>query len=95
MLIVTAPEPTPVSEAEQLQNDLLRAGIHPWAWIVNNSIAAAQPQSPLTQRRARNNSTSSTASEGLAPRLAAIPLLPEEPVGEAALARLTTDAALV
>lgn len=95
VLIVTAPEPTPVSEAEQLQNDLLRAGIHPWAWIVNNSIAAAQPQSPLTQRRARNELDQFHRIGGLAPRLAAIPLLPEEPVGEAALARLTTDAALV
>lgn len=95
VLIVTAPEPTPVSEAEQLQNDLLRAGIHPWAWIVNNSIAAAHPQSPLLQRRARNELDQFHRIGGLAPRLAAIPLLPEEPVGEAALARLTTDAALV
>ncbi|TXH41909.1 MAG: arsenical pump-driving ATPase [Actinobacteria bacterium] len=95
VLIVTAPEPTPVSEAEQLQNDLLRAGIHPWAWIVNNSIAAAHPQSPLLQRRARNELDQFHRIGGLAPRLAAIPLLPEEPVGEAALARLTTGAALV
>jgi len=52
VLIVTTPEPTPVTEAEHLQIDLLRAGIHPWAWIINNSIAAANPESPLLQQRA-------------------------------------------
>ncbi len=94
VLIVTAPEPTPVSEAEHLQNDLLRAGIHPWAWIVNNSIAAAHPQSQLLQQRARNELDQFHRIAGIAPRLAAVPLLPEEPVGVGALTRLTADAAV-
>jgi arsenite-transporting ATPase len=35
-------ETTPVLEAANLQQDLRRAGIEPWAWVVNNSLAAAQ-----------------------------------------------------
>jgi arsenite-transporting ATPase len=52
ILIVTLAEPTPVLEAAALQEDLRRAGIEPWAWVVNNSLAAAQPPSPLLRRRA-------------------------------------------
>ena len=43
VVLVTLPEPTPVTEARVLQDDLERAGIHPWAWVVNMSLAAAQP----------------------------------------------------
>jgi arsenite-transporting ATPase len=41
ILLVTLPEPTPVSEAGQLQADLRRAQIEPWAWVVNSSLAKA------------------------------------------------------
>ena len=35
----------PVLEAEELQDDLARAGITPWAWVVNASLtAAARPR---------------------------------------------------
>ena len=39
VLIVTLAEPTPVHEAAQLQQDLERAGIHAFAWIINRSFA--------------------------------------------------------
>ncbi|CNL10060.1 TPA: arsenical pump-driving ATPase [Yersinia enterocolitica] len=42
VIIVTLAETTPVLEAANLQQDLRRAGIEPWAWVVNNSLAAAQ-----------------------------------------------------
>ena len=35
VLIVTLPEATPVHEAASLQRDLLRAGITPFAWVIN------------------------------------------------------------
>ncbi|MFI4939508.1 MAG: arsenical pump-driving ATPase, partial [Burkholderiales bacterium] len=38
VLIVTLAETTPVLEAAGLQADLRRAGIEPWAWIINNSL---------------------------------------------------------
>ena len=52
VMIVTLPETTPVLEAAHLQDDLRRAGIEPWAWIVNASLAAAETQHPLLVRRA-------------------------------------------
>ena len=42
VVVVTLPEPTPVAEARGLQDDLARAGIRPWAWVVNYSFAAAK-----------------------------------------------------
>lgn len=52
VIIVTLPETTPILEAQGLQSDLERAGIHPWSWVVNNSLAAAHPTSPLLAQRA-------------------------------------------
>ncbi len=52
VIVVTLPETTPILEAQGLQSDLERAGIHPWSWIVNNSLAAAHPTSPLLAQRA-------------------------------------------
>ena len=82
VLLVTLAETTPVLEAENLQSDLLRAGITPWAWIVNNSVAAAQPHSPLLRQRARNELREIDAvATRHAKRYAVVPLLREEPVG--------------
>ena len=56
VLLVTLAETTPVLEAANLQADLRRAGIEPWAWIINNSVAAAHPHSPLLRQRAQATS---------------------------------------
>ena len=40
ILIVTLPEATPVHEAARLQEDLKRAGITPYAWVINQSFCA-------------------------------------------------------
>jgi arsenite-transporting ATPase len=82
VLLVTLAETTPVLEAASLQEDLRRAGIEPWAWIVNNSVAAAQPHSPLLKQRARNELQEIDAvAERHAQRYAVVPVLKEEPVG--------------
>jgi arsenite-transporting ATPase len=52
IIIVTLAETTPVLEAAHLQDDLRRAGIEPWAWVVNASLAAVQTEHPLLQARA-------------------------------------------
>jgi arsenite-transporting ATPase len=88
VIIVTAAETTPVLEAQGLQEDLQRAGIAPWAWVVNNSIAAAHPQSPFLQKRAANELEQLALVRSLTARLAIIPLLAEEPVGLEKLAAL-------
>ena len=52
ILVVTLPEPTPVHEAAQLQSDLRRAKIEPYAWVINQSFAAAKPTDPALHMRA-------------------------------------------
>jgi arsenite-transporting ATPase len=89
VVLVTLAETTPVLEAEELQGDLERAGIHPWAWVINNSIAAAHPQSPFLQARAASEMEQITKVHTLTDRTALIPLLPEEPTGENRLLALT------
>ena len=37
VVIVTLPEVTPVSQAAALQEDLRRAHIEPWAWVINKA----------------------------------------------------------
>ena len=89
VVLVTMPEPTPVIEARMLQDDLIRAGITPWAWVVNNSVAAARPQSPFLQQRAAAEIEQITQVESVSPRVAIVPLLASEPIGEARLSELT------
>ena len=82
IVIVTLPETTPVLEAEHLQNDLRRAGINPWGWIVNSSLAAARTEHPLLLRRAKSEAAQiSKVRTGLAERFAVVPMTPDEPVG--------------
>lgn len=89
VLIVTLAETTPVLEAANLQADLRRAGIEPWAWVVNNSLAASQPTSPLLRQRAWNEQQEIERVASLhAKRLAVAPLMAAEPVGVARLLEL-------
>ncbi len=82
VLVVTLAETTPVLEAANLQQDLRRAGIEPWAWVINNSLAACAPASPLLQQRARTELRAIDAvATRHARRLALVPLMKEEPVG--------------
>ncbi|WP_131774911.1 arsenical pump-driving ATPase [Legionella anisa] len=82
VLLVTLAETTPVLEAANLQEDLRRAGIEPWAWIINNSVAAAQTNSLLLRQRAQNELIEiDKVANQYATRYAVVPLLKEEPVG--------------
>ncbi len=90
VLIVTLAETTPVLEAAGLQADLRRAGIEPWAWVINNSLSAANPSSALLRQRAMNEHAHITAvASQHARRYAVVPLLAEDPVGVARLEQLT------
>ncbi len=99
MLLVTLPETTPVLEAKQLQDDLERADITPYAWVVNQSLAAAGPSDPLLVERAHAEVPQIEAVRtDHAERAALAPWMPDEPVGPdhlQALARGTTQAAPV
>ncbi len=89
IVLVTLAEATPVLEAAGLQADLRRAGIEPWAWVVNNSVAAAKTRSRLLRLRAaaelaRINEVAARHSR----RYAVVPMQTEEPVGVARLLKL-------
>ena len=53
LLIVTLAETTPVSEAAELQDDLRRAGIEPYGWIVNATLSDSGTADPVLGARAR------------------------------------------
>jgi arsenite-transporting ATPase len=92
VLIVTLAETTPVLEAANLQADLRRAGIEPWAWVINNSVAAARVTSPLLRQRARNELREiNTVTTVHASRYALVPLLKEEPIGVDRLLKLAAN----
>jgi arsenite-transporting ATPase len=89
ILIVTLPETTPVLEAARLQDDLRRAGIEPWAWIVNSSLAATRTTHPLLRLRAEAELEQiAKVREALATRHAVVPMRAEEPVGASRLQEL-------
>jgi arsenite-transporting ATPase len=82
VLLVTLPETTPVSEAAALQEDLRRAHIEPFAWIVNNCLAATGSRDPLLSARIdRELAQIARVENGLATRLAVVPWAVEPPVG--------------
>ena len=89
VVIVTLPETTPVLEAEALQEDLRRAGIEPFAWVVNASLAAAHPTDPLLRRRASSEGALiRRVSQKLARRVVVVPFLIEEAAGPERLREL-------
>lgn len=82
ILIVTLAETTPVLEAARLQEDLKRAGITPYGWVINASLAATGTTHPiLAARAAAEGPEIARVRDGLAIRLAAVPMLSEDPVG--------------
>lgn len=82
ILIVTLAEKTPVLEAANLQADLQRAGIEPWAWVINNSVAATSTSSALLHQRALNELVEINAvATQYSKRYAVVPMLKDEPIG--------------
>jgi arsenite/tail-anchored protein-transporting ATPase len=86
VLLVTLPEATPVHEAAQLQADLARAGITPYAWIVNASLAATTTSDPVLAARGRHEQRWLTEIQQThATRSTVLPWTGRAPVGAAAL----------
>lgn len=82
ILIVTLAEKTPVLEAANLQADLQRAGIEPWAWVINNSVAATTTTSSLLHQRALNELVEINAvATQHSKRYAVVPMMKDEPIG--------------
>jgi arsenite/tail-anchored protein-transporting ATPase len=89
VVIVTLPEATPVHEAERLQGDLARAGIAPFAWVINQSLLASGTHDPmLCQRGAYEIPFIRHVADALGNRTVLIPWLAEAPVGQHGLEQL-------
>lgn len=54
VLLVALPEATPVHEAKGLEQDLRRAGIQPFAWVLNQSLTPLNLTDPVLRARANS-----------------------------------------
>jgi arsenite-transporting ATPase len=89
IILVTLPEVTPVSQAAALQEDLRRASIEPYAWVLNKSVLAAGTQDPLLAARlAGERRQMERMAAGLAKRMFTLPWLTVPPIGFAELSKL-------
>ncbi|MBL0216694.1 MAG: arsenical pump-driving ATPase [Myxococcales bacterium] len=57
VVLVTLPEATPIHEAMQLERDLARAAIVPFAWVVNQSLTPLQLTDPVLLVRRAHETT--------------------------------------
>jgi len=86
MLIVTHPALTPVAEAAALQDDLRRADIEPFGWVVNASLTGTSTRDPLRRARAAlERPHLQRVRDELAARAWLVPWHTETVIGEAAL----------
>jgi arsenite/tail-anchored protein-transporting ATPase len=89
VLIVTLPEATPVHEAAQLQRDLRRAEIEPYAWVINQSLfPLSVTDSVLRGRQSHEAPFIREVVAEHAQRTALIPWQIDPPVGYQAMKRL-------
>lgn len=78
ILLCAIPEATPVHEAEELQKDLRRAGIEPFAWVINQSLAPLKVTDPvLVARQTQEGRYLDEVRNGLATRTALLALQDE------------------
>ena len=89
IILVSLAETTPVSEAAALQEDLRRAHIEPYAWVINRSLVGSGTHDPLLVRRLSGERDQiARVQRGLARRLYMLPWQANPPEGLAALAGL-------
>jgi arsenite-transporting ATPase len=82
VILVTLPETTPVSEAAGLQEDLRRAGIEPFGWVINKCLTASGTHDPLLRMRlARERTQIARVQNGLATRAFIIGWRSKPPIG--------------
>ncbi|SDZ47857.1 arsenite-transporting ATPase [Variovorax sp. YR634] len=94
IILVTLPEVTPVSQAAALQEDLRRAGIEPYAWVLNKSVLAAGTHDPLLATRLSGERRQiKRMSAGLAERIFTLAWLVRPPIGFTELSRLVAKKA--
>ncbi len=86
IFLITLPEATPVHEAAQLQADLRRAHIEPFAWVINQSFAATGSKDPGLMEKAESELRYiNEVVQQHATKIAIVPWLAVEPRGSANL----------
>jgi arsenite-transporting ATPase len=89
VILVALPETTPVSEASALQDDLRRAKIEPFAWVINRTLAASGTTDPmLLARLPLERAQTERVGRTLAKRVFGLPWQSVPPVGIEPLTRL-------
>jgi arsenite-transporting ATPase len=89
VILVTLPATTPISEAAALQEDLRRARIEPYAWVINRSLIGSGTRDPILAARARSEGAQiERVRTRLARRAFALPWRSLAPVGIEALSEL-------
>lgn len=93
ILLISLPETTPMREAAALQEDLKRAGITPYAWVVNQSLSMQHGiTDPLLRKRAAAEvAVIKNIENNLAPRTYGIPLIPEKNLLPVLVNKYTTN----
>ena len=95
VVLVTLPERTPVSEAAALQDDLRRAGIEPYAWVINRALAQSGTQDPLLRQRIAGEAAQiARVQDSLAKRAYLLPFVTTPLIGVAALLDLSLHGAI-
>lgn len=91
IILVTLPEATPVSQAAALQDDLRRASIEPYAWVVNKCLLATGTHDPLLAARLDGERKQMCRIDsGMAARTFSVPWCIEPPIGLVALSELVS-----
>ncbi len=88
VVVVTTAETTPVAEAARLVEDLARAGITPYGWLVNNLLDASATTDAVLGVRAGLQRPQLDQVRRLAGRVWTLPWQLEPPVGAERLAAL-------
>jgi len=92
IILVTLPEITPVSQAKALQDDLRRAGIEPFAWVINKSVLAAGTHDPLLAARLKGELHQyDRIADGLSRKIFVLPWLARPPIGLQELGKLVAS----
>jgi arsenite-transporting ATPase len=80
IVLVALPETTPIREAEALQNDLIRAGIQPFAWVMNQCLSLVEGlKDPILRKRGYSEQVLiESVRHDLTSRIYGIPFIAEE-----------------
>ena len=92
IILVALPEVSPVSPAAALPQNLRRAGIEPCAWVLHNSVLAADTHAALlAARRTGGRKQTDRMFNGLAQRIFTVLWLIRPPIGLVELSKLVSQ----